>query len=293
MMMMNRPEVLLVNTMTIRLATQPYEKYATVYVDPEITPKACLLYLHGGGLLYGDRNDLPDLHVETMTAAGYPIIAFDYPLAPATRIDDILADVADSINTYIQSPDQFRLPALPYVLWGRSAGAYLCLLAAAKCSLVTAPVGILSYYGYGFLCDGWFCEPAAYYRALPAVDASCLALLPQTPHAEGPLDTHYSAYVYARQSGNWISLLYEGREKYFYLNDTLRVCDSLPCPLFATHSTQDPDVPFAEFQELTRRYHADAYIVSGTTHDYDRDTDSPFTRELLERSLRFLGALRG
>lgn len=287
----DEPEVLLLKTITIRLQTEPFEKKATVYFDPKAKARACLLYFHGGGLLYGMREDLPELHKETMVNAGYAVISFDYPLAPAAKIDEILADVKASINTYISSPELFSLPSVPYVLWGRSAGAYLCLLAAARGDFPVSPAGILSYYGYGFLCDEWFTAKSPYYNSLPPVDVSALSALPETIHTEGPLDTHYMAYVYARQSGNWMSLFFEGREKFFYLNDTLRVCEKLPYPLFAAHSTGDTDVPFTEFQELTRRYHAASYIVSGSTHDFDRDTESPFTRELLENSVRFLDSL--
>ena len=82
--------------------------------------------------------------------------------------------------------------------------------------------------------------------------------------------------------------MYEGREKFFYLNDTLRLCDTLPCPLFATHSTQDPDVPYAEFQELLRKYHPATFIASGKVHDFDRDTDKGMTKDLLDATLTFL-----
>ena len=278
----------MLKTTTIQLQSEPFKKSAVIYQDTSVPCKAAILYFHGGGLLYGDREDLPSLHKELLTGAGYPIISFDYPLAPAAKVDTILSDVLTSIQTYINKPDIFGLQKLPYILWGRSAGAYLCLLAAAKGNLSPAPAAILSYYGYGFLCDGWFTESNTYYRSLPLLDSSCISSLPKEIHANGSLDTHYSVYVYARQTGKWLSLMYEGREKFFYLNDTLRLCDALPCPLFATHSTQDPDVPYAEFQELLRRYHPSTFLATGKTHDFDRDTDKAVTRDLLNATLAFL-----
>lgn len=280
----------MLKTTTIQLQSKPFEKNVVIYQDTSVSAKAGILYFHGGGLLYGDREDLPALHKELLTGAGYPIISFDYPLAPAAKIDDILSDVLASIQVYINTPDIFGLQneKLPYILWGRSAGAYLCLLAAAKGNLSPTPAAVLSYYGYGFLCDGWFKEPNTYYQSLPLLDSSCITSLPKEIHANGSLDTHYSAYVYARQTGEWLSLMYEGREKFFYLNDTLRLCDSLPCPLFAAHSTQDPDVPYAEFQELLRKYHPAAFIASGKVHDFDRDTEKAMTKDLLNSTLAFL-----
>ena len=272
----------------IEISNALYKKHATVYADSSATPRACILYFHGGGLLYGERDDLPKLHIDTLTGAGYIIISYDYPLAPAAKLNTILDDVSSSISHYVEYSDMYCGCELPFFLWGRSAGAYLCLLAAAQGDLPTAPKGILSYYGYGFLCDGWFETPSSFYCSLPPVEASCLDSAGTELRSSGSLDTHYSIYVYARQTGRWRSLLYEGREKYFYLDYTLRTCTSLPCPLFCAHSTNDPDVPYEEFLALTGRYAAKQFIAAGSTHDFDRVEDDPFTKSLLQETLKFL-----
>lgn len=265
-----------------------YEKYCTVYRDTAVSPRACLLYFHGGGLLYGLRTDLPDGHIQALTKAGYVILAFDYPLAPAAKLDVIFEDICASVQYYLDGRIDTVDSALPYVLWGRSAGAYLCLLAAAHGTFSRTPAAVLSYYGYGFLCDGWFSAPTPYYCSLPPVDASCLDSLDSTVHADGALDTHYMVYVYARQSGAWQDLIYEGRLKFFYLNYSLRLCDKFPCPLFCAHSINDPDVPYKEFLELCSRYSPKRYIASCSQHDFDREEDSVYTRTLLESTLAFL-----
>lgn len=43
----------------INLEHPAYPKYATVYSEKDTDAKACILYFHGGGLLYGSREDLP------------------------------------------------------------------------------------------------------------------------------------------------------------------------------------------------------------------------------------------
>lgn len=265
-----------------------WKKMLTRYIESEAVSKARILYFHGGGLLYGSREDLPEGHIRLFAQAGYEILAFDYPLAPAADLQMILEDVCDSINLSCKKEAPFTDGRLPYFLWGRSAGAYLCLLAASGKGLEQAPEGILSYYGYGFLCDNWFDHPSSYYCQLPAVSDSCLARIPQFIHTEGELDSHYSVYVYARQSGRWKDLIYQGREKFFYLDYTLRTCEQLSCPIFAAHSTNDTDVPYSEFTEICRRYHAVQFIVPGTLHDFDREPDNPFTPALLDATLQFL-----
>lgn len=265
-----------------------YSKHVTLYMQSEGTPKACIIYFHGGGLLYGNRCDLPKTHLELLTNAGYAILAYDYPLAPAVKIDVIIDDVCNSIANYKKDLMELAGLDLPYFLWGRSSGAYLCLLAASKNKFEEKPLGILSYYGYGFLCDSWYNTPSNHYNKLPAIPENCLDSIPKEVHANGDLDTHYGVYVYARQSGKWLDLMYEGRLKFFFLDYTLRLCDKMPCPIFCAHSTGDTDVPYSESIELCNKFSTQRFIVSGDVHDFDRDDESAVTAQLLEATLHFL-----
>lgn len=268
-----------------------YSKKAIIYSDSDYTAKAAVLYFHGGGLLYGDKTDLPDYHIERLTSSGYIVISYDYPLSPSAKLPLIMEDVCASINHYIENSTEYVQSSIPYFLWGRSAGAYLCLIAAAHGRLTAPPKGILSYYGYGFLCNNWFHTPSKFYSSLPKVDSSCLLAVPNEIHTTGKLDTHYSVYVYARQNGCWKDLIYDGREKFFLLDYSLRTCDKLPCPLFCAHSMGDTDVPYEEFLELCAKYNAQRYIASCSTHDFDRDTNAPATRSLLDSSITFLNKI--
>ncbi|MGN1142889.1 MAG: alpha/beta hydrolase [Oliverpabstia sp.] len=273
---------------TLAVPNDLYSKNATIYEDTDIQPKANILYFHGGGLLYGRREDLPELHRNTLTKAGFRIIAFDYPLSPSAKLELIMEDAAASVDHFIEHPDYYGTQELPFFLWGRSAGAYMCLLLAATKELKKKPTGILSYYGYGFLSDGWFMTPSKYYCSLPQVSESIVNALPEEIHGDGDLDTHYSVYVYARQTGKWIDLIYSGRPKYFYLDYTLRTCSKMPCPLFCAHSIGDTDVPYSEFLELCSRFNAKRFIASASMHDFDRDETSPVTKQLLEATVSFM-----
>lgn len=261
---------------------------ATIYKNKEIRPKAVLLYFHGGGLLYGDRNDLPDMHLEKFYEKNYAIIAFDYRLAPEYKLPDILSDVISSINWYLDNRHNLFGSDIGYFLWGRSAGAYLSLLAARE-KYRENPLGILSYYGYGLLEDFWATTSNSYYNKFPKLDEKSINDILDTEDAS--INNRYGLYVYARQSGNWLSLIYDEPFKYLLLKYSLRVFDNSSDypPVFLTHSFYDPDVPCDESRSIHRLIpKSELFLVSSDVHDFDRYTDKSSTIELLERSLNFL-----
>ncbi|MEG9498206.1 alpha/beta hydrolase [Mannheimia indoligenes] len=272
---------------TVQIQSSMLSIEATLYQDDKITPKATLIYLHGGGLLYGTKEDLPQLHLETFTQAGLQVFAINYPLAPQAQIEEISNSILDSLKL-VQNQPHFQ--ALPYFLFGRSAGGYLALLTAAQLSQqveLIQPKGVISFYGYGFLTDGWFDSPSPHYLKLPLVSESTFQSLIATPRQEAELNTHFSAYIYARQTGKWKSLIYQGRDKFFYLDYSLRLTE-LNLPIFAAHATNDPDVPFAEFQALCDKFNPTRFVIAADLHDFDRDEQSVHTQELLNATIEFI-----
>ena len=272
----------------LTLQEEPYRKQVTVFLPEETPVRAAVLYFHGGGLLYGTRDDLPELHRTMLTDAGYAVVTCDYPMGPAADLAMILDALRDTVASYLSG----ALPGLdgtaPYFLWGRSAGAYLALYLGAEAWPERNPAGVVSFYGYGFLCDFWYRQPSPYYSSLRPVPASALRAVPKQLHCEGTLGTHYSLYVYARQTGQWVSQIYRDKDKYFLAMYSLRGVETYPRPLFACHASADPDVPFDEFTELCNLYDPVRYVVPSGTHDFDRDVKNPQTREVLTRMIRFL-----
>lgn len=271
---------------TIQIQDTAIEISAILYQDEDIKPKARIIYLHGGGLLYGSNQDLPLTHLEQFTQAGLQIISINYPLAPQAQLEEIMQSILTSLKTL---QNRFA-DELPYFLFGRSAGGYLALLTAAKLSQQTEiiqPKGVISFYGYGFLIDGWFDSPSPHYLKLPLVSESTFQSLIATPRQEAELNTHFSAYIYARQTGKWKSLIYQGRDKFFYLDYSLRLAE-LNLPIFAAHSTGDPDVPFAEFQALCDKFNPTRFVIAAELHDFDRDEHSVHTQELLKATINFI-----
>jgi acetyl esterase len=270
------------------------ELYATLYRSTQKTTRATLLYFHGGGLLYGKRTDLPEYHIDTFCDAGYSILAFDYRLAPVTKLSHIIDDVKDAIIWYLNNRTDLFHSKCPYFLWGRSAGAYLCLL-APRMNLPEKPIGILSYYGYTFAHDSWYNHPNPYYVQFPAVDVETIAsICKKGETAEGLLDTRYSLYVYARQTGKWICMITDNSIEDFYNLYSLRKLTDFTYypPVFLAHSFHDTDVPFAESQILSSLIpKSHLFVASAKAHDFDKDTACEDTLSLIEESLYFMNEI--
>ena len=131
-----------------------------------------VFYLHGGGLVYGERDDLPSPYIRAITDAGSTLVCADYPLAPETALPDIVDALYETWRTEVAGPIE-RGECIDYLLFGRSAGAYLALLLAREIRLrdqnLPQPAGIMSFYGYYNLGEPWVSEPASAYLALPEV----------------------------------------------------------------------------------------------------------------------------
>lgn len=276
---------------TICYAEEPLPLMLTLYSPENAAPRGLLLYVHGGGLLYGEREDLPDHLVDTLTAAGYLIAACDYRLAPQAKVDDAVSDVVMA-STFVQNYCQdYYGQALPFFLWGRSAGAYLTLLTSME--LPTAPRGILSFYGYGLFTPYWYDEPSAFYNELPPVDeAVAQKIVGDSPRTNVTPLSGFALYIYARQRGRWHKMTHDAdnpRPLFDALASSNR--ENRP-PLFLCHAQDDPDVPYGESLALQARF-SDSVLFTAPVneHDFDREANSLYWPQLRATLLAFLNHL--
>ena len=101
----------------------------TLYKSKKDRKNITIIYFHGGGLLYGVRDDLPKIYVNQFLDSGYDLLLLDYPLAPESNIDTILSSSLDEVYYFLDNYSTiFNLTSNNFILFGRSAGAYLSLM---------------------------------------------------------------------------------------------------------------------------------------------------------------------
>lgn len=250
--------------------------------SPSADRHIAILYLHGGGLLYGDRDDLPYVYMQMLTQTGYTLICADYPLAPETAYAGIIKSLLATFRiTLARSVTEGEFAG--YLLFGRSAGANLALVLARQIAADASlpdPLGIIDFYGYYDLTDSAFRLPAKTYTKLPLVESktvqSIVAGSGSLP-TSGAKTTRYALYIYARQhEGAWLELMgldgtsSERDARTWSLTDEDIVGLQ---PLFIAASSGDEDVPFRISKMLKRKAtSATMKTVYYLPHDFDRDT---------------------
>ena len=107
-----------------------------------------VVVVHGGSWASGDETQLPDVN-GWLAARGYVVVAITYRLAPAhpfpAALDDVIAAVAWART--LPGVDATRT-----VLFGRSAGGHLALLAATR---IPDLKGVVAYYAPNDMVWSW------------------------------------------------------------------------------------------------------------------------------------------
>ncbi|MDU4960880.1 MAG: alpha/beta hydrolase [Sporomusaceae bacterium] len=252
--------------------------HADFYRAGQPRKEVTVLYYHGGGLLYGTRDDLSPVYIDRFLQAGYDFLALDYPLAPESTLDAILSASFELLDFYLKKHGQMLgLRRNAYVLFGRSAGAYLALMLCARAiqQRLAPPAAVVSLYGYGRLTAPEFVTPSRYYTKLAPVAAETLKMvIAAEPVTYGPMNLRFSLYVKARQDGSWLSLLGGAKDPaaYSLTADTLA---AFP-PAFLAAASFDPDVPYKLSKELSRQIPGSHLItLYREVHDFDRDAGDP------------------
>lgn len=245
----------------------------TFYSKQRTSPsKATLIYLHGGGLLYGTRDDLPEAYCELLVENDYNLLTVDYPLAPEVKLPTIYTYLTDAIDWFLQNHQTtLGLENSNYFLFGRSAGGFLSYLLSARYPRQEQK-GLISFYGYYDLTSASFNQPSSYYNQFPKIaPLNAQELIRSKPIAEVSINERFSLYLSGRQFGNWLSYLVNtpSEKETFSLTDAELA--ELP-PTFLAHSSADQDVPVESSRIANTKIANVTYEeVEKLPHDFDGD----------------------
>ena len=107
--------------------------------------RPCLIVIHGGSWNSGNSKQLPELN-SYLAQAGYHCAAINYRLAPHWNCPAPIEDVDAAITYLRQQADELNIDADNFVLFGRSAGGQVALLAAYTLQQLCIR-GVIDLYG--------------------------------------------------------------------------------------------------------------------------------------------------
>ncbi len=232
-----------------------------------------IIYIHGGGLIYGTRDDLPFEYLQQFLENGYNIFAIDYPLCPEVKIDMVLNSCKKALDWFINNAaSALLLNSNDYFLFGRSSGGFLANYLTARYD-GKKPLKLISLYSYFSLEHPKLIKPNKHYQSFPEIPLHVVERSIQSaPLTKGSIQKRYSIYVHYRQKGRWVASLIDSLSslKQYSLSD--KELASFP-PTFLSASDDDQDVP----PEITSHLAgiipgAKCYQVHKLVHDFDRDT---------------------
>ena len=222
--------------------------------------KPCVIWIHGGGLIFGSRTNSPrPTFLKTLLQRNFVVVSIDHRLAPETKLPDIVEDVRDAWR-WIRDRglSLFGIDPAGVAMAGGSAGAYLSLMSGY--SMRPGPRVLASFWGYGDITAPWETEPSAFYREMARVsreEADRVVGTVAVSEPPGDVDRAYF-YLYCRQLGRWpIEVTgHEPREdaEWFQPYCPLHNISANYPPTILIHGTSDTDVPHEESENLATRF---------------------------------------
>jgi acetyl esterase/lipase len=253
-----------------------------------------VVYIHGGGLIWGSREDISEDIIQLYTQNGFAVFSIDYRLAPESKLADILEDVQDALFWLeVEGVKQFSIDTKRISVVGGSAGGFLALCTG---TFKNKPRAIVSFYGYGDLSAKWAMNPSTVYLQKERIPRElAMKLLSDKILSEGPVQDRYLIYLYARQEGVWVQEITGNNSS----NDELRklgpiyhVTEEYPPTLFL-HGTNDTDVPYEQsvfMRAVLIKYGVYGRLITipNGEHVFEKDLHDPVVQDALNQVIEFL-----
>lgn len=261
-------------------------------------PSPAVVFLHGGGLIMGNRKGSP-LLIELLARAGYVVVSIDYRLAPETKLPHLIEDLQDAFAWARDKGTDLGIDPDRIAVAGNSAGGYLTLMAGL--TVDPPPKALVSFYGYGDIDGPWISRPDPFYCKRPPIDESAARASIRTQaisETSGP-EGRDLLYVYCRQRGILPKEVMghdpasEPRELFDPFCPVRNITQRYP-PAMMLHGDQDTDVPYDQSVLMARRLSEvdvehEIITMSGMGHDFEQaGYAEPMVADALSRVRVFL-----
>ena len=225
---------------------------ADVYRPDDDKPRPVIVWIHGGALIMGHREQVSSVIKKIADDEGYVLVSLDYRLAPETQLPEIISDLEDAFTwIHEQGPKLFHADTKHVIVAGGSAGGYLTLTAGFRAS--PRPTALVAFWGYGDLVGDWYSKPSPHARH--KTDATKEEAFQQVagPPISDSRDRQGNGgtfYQYCRKSGTWPTAVSSWdpaseAEKFFPYMAVKNVTPDYP-PTLLIHGTVDTDVPYEQ-----------------------------------------------
>ena len=251
-----------------------------------------LVYIHGGGLIWGTRRDMNTEQIQRYNAAGFHVLSVDYRLAPESNLFEICEDIRDLlvwIRTEASTYFSFHPEQVAVV--GSSAGGYLALLTG---TFTVKPNAIVSFYGYGQVTGDWYRYPSPHFTSMPTVPKTLAQQLIQLhPISSATIQQRYAIYLYCRQQGTWLDWVTGSTSKSLDSYAPVVLADSSYPSTLLIHGNADEDVPYQESVDMKTKLDAlgvpnELLTISNGKHNFDSNMNDPGAVQAVERTIQYL-----
>ncbi len=254
-----------------------------------------LVYIHGGGLIWGTRDDMNREQIRRYNEAGFNVFSADYRLAPESKLPEIRDDIQDlMVWLKTDAPAQFDFDRERVAVIGSSAGGYLALLSG---TFDVKPDAIVSFYGYGQVTGDWYRNPSPHFTSMTTVpEMLSKQLIQSTPISSAPIERRYAIYLYCRQQGTWLDWVtgsdaaVKGRLGHYAPVETADT--DFPATLLI-HGDADEDVPYSESIAMKEKLDSlgvrnELMTITNGKHNFDANMDDPDSVRAVNHGIRFL-----
>ncbi len=248
----------------VSVKTYTYKKVGDLEIKADVyrlndnTIRPVAVWIHGGALINGHREEIDNIVNQKLLEAGYAIVSVDYRLAPETKLPSIIEDIEDVFEwIYKKGPDLFQVDTSKIAVVGGSAGGYLALLSGFR--IKPRPTVLVAFYGYGDLIGDWFSKPSMHHfndmtkqKAWEQVNGS------QISDSRDRKGDGRGFYRYSRKHGIWPKVVsgwdsFTEAENFFEYMPLKNITPDFP-PTILIHGTNDTDVPYEQSLMMVKEF---------------------------------------